>query len=86
MSHGERMHLVSLADATLYHVIVDTILCELSKEDKKAFLLHLSMGENDKIWELLLTKVENIEEKIKLAAENIKKELHKDIEEVKKKK
>lgn len=85
MSHGERMHLISLADETIYHAIVDAVLSELSEPDKKIFLLHLSMDEHDKIWELLLQKIVDVEEKIKLVAEQIKKELHNDIKEVKKK-
>ena len=36
------------------------------------------------IWELLNEKVQNIENKIKTVAEDLKKELHKDIEDSKK--
>ncbi|MBI2074370.1 MAG: hypothetical protein HYT83_00860 [Candidatus Levybacteria bacterium] len=86
LSQDERVELVSLAESQLHHVITDTILSELSEEDKLVFLQHLHSDQHDKIWELLNEKIENIEEKIKKSAEELKKELHKDIREAKEKK
>lgn len=83
LSQEERVELISLAESQLHHVVIDTILSELSKEDKAIFLKHLHFGQHDKIWELLNKKVSDVEEKIKKAAEELKKELHKDIEEAK---
>lgn len=78
----ERMHLISLIDSNIHHEILDLILSELNPEDKKTFLAHLASENHDKIWKLLNSKVDNIEEKIKKTAETLKKELHKDIEDV----
>lgn len=78
----ERLHLISLIDSNIHHEILDLILSELNPEDKKTFLSHLASEDHDKIWKLLNSKVDNIEEKIKKTAEDIKKELHKDIKEV----
>lgn len=84
LSEDQQEHLKELIDSSTHHAILDAILSELSEEDKVIFLSHLAADEHMKVWEHLLTKVDNIEEKIKLAAESLKKELHKDIEEVKK--
>lgn len=86
LSKEERLELLSLAHNNLHHTILDTVLSELSEVDKKLFLRHLAVNNHDKIWELLKTKVENIEEKIKKVADEVKKELHKDIQEANKRK
>lgn len=78
----ERAHLISLVDSNLHHAVLDAILSELTKEDKRVFLIHLAREDNDKIWEHLNSRVDKIEEKIKKAAEDLKNELHKDIKEV----
>ncbi|QQG40988.1 MAG: hypothetical protein HYV37_01545 [Candidatus Levyibacteriota bacterium] len=86
LSQVERLELLSLAHENLHHAVLDTVLSELSENDKKLFLQHLAVDNHDKIWELLKSKVENIEEKIKKAAESLKEELHKDILEARHKK
>lgn len=85
LSSEERVELISLAESQLHHIVVDTILSQLSEEDKKIFLQHLVADNHEKLWNHLNTKVKNIEEKIKQAAEDLKKELHTDIQEAKKK-
>jgi len=84
LTQQERVHLISLIDSNIHHEILDLILSELNPEDKKTFLTHLASEDHDKVWKLLNEKVENIEEKIKKTAEDLKQELHKDIKEVKK--
>lgn len=81
LKQEERIHLIELVDSQLHHVILDTVLSHLSEEDKKIFLQHYSSDRHDEIWKLLHEKVENIEDKIKKAAEDLKRELHKDIKE-----
>lgn len=83
LTNKERIHLISLVDSQLHQTVIETILSELKEEDKKIFLHHLLFDNHDKIWELLNRRVENIEEKIKKAAEDLKKELHKEIKETK---
>lgn len=83
LSREERLHLLSLIESQLHHVVVDAILSELSEEDKRAFLSHLASEDHDRIWNFLNTKVEHVEEKIKKAAEDLKKELHKDLKKAK---
>lgn len=82
---SERLELLSLAHNNLHHAILDTVLSELSEVDKKLFLQHLAVDDHNKIWELLKNKIENIEEKIRKVTYEVKKELHQDIDEAKKK-
>ena len=84
MTQEERVHLISLIETNLHHEILDAVLSELSEDDKKIFLEHLVHDEHDKMWELLNTKIDNIEEKIMKVVADVKKELHQDIEEAKK--
>lgn len=83
LTQQERAHLISLIDSNIHHAILDLILSELSSSDKKTFLTHLASEDHDKVWKFLNEKVENIEGKIKKTAEDLKKELHKDIQEIK---
>ncbi len=81
MKREERLHLLALAESNVHHAIIDVVLSELSEEDKQKFVEHLNSDNHDQIWKLLNSKVENVEKKIKKAAEEIKKELQKDIKE-----
>lgn len=83
LSKGEKDHLTSLIDSTLHNTILDAVLSELSPQDKRVFVNHLKEGSHDKIWQFLNEKVENIEDKIKKAAGELKSELHKDLQEAK---
>lgn len=82
LTKEERLHLLSLAESNVHHAIIDAVLSELSDNDKRKFIEHLNSDNHDEIWKLLNSKVENVEEKIKKAAEDIKKELHKDIKDI----
>lgn len=79
MEASEKEEIKKLIHENIYHTVLDAVLSELSEDDKKIFLTHLVSEDNEKIWEFVNSKVENIEEKIKKAAEDIKNELHKDI-------
>lgn len=81
LDHKERTHLISLIDSNIHHAVLDLVLSELKSSDKKIFLTHLASEDHDKVWKFLNEKVENIEEKIKRTADELKKELHKDIKE-----
>ncbi|MBI2028271.1 MAG: hypothetical protein HYT07_01550 [Candidatus Levybacteria bacterium] len=79
----ERVHLLSLVDSNIHHVILDLILSELSEDDKKIFLMRMAEGKHEEIWKFLKVKTNNIEEKIKKVAEILKTKLYKDIKETK---
>ncbi|RJQ36062.1 hypothetical protein C4559_05670 [Candidatus Microgenomates bacterium] len=83
LSKEERVHLTSLVETNVHYVILDVVLSHLEEEDKKTFLKHLAQNEHEKVWDLLKDKIENIEEKIKKAANDLKEELYKDIKEIK---
>ena len=79
LESAQKEEIKKLIEDSLYHTILDAILSELTEEDKKTFLSHIVEDNHDKIWKLLNTKIENIDDKIKQAAEAIKKEIRKDI-------
>jgi hypothetical protein len=81
ISNEERKHLIDLVEANLHHSILDAVLSELSDKDKEEFMVLYSQGDDEKIWKLLKERVDHIEDKIKKTADELKKELHKDIEE-----
>ncbi|HVZ58397.1 MAG TPA: hypothetical protein VG935_01430 [Patescibacteria group bacterium] len=85
LSDDEKAHLIALMDSSLHHTILDAILSELSPHDKKLFLQTLATENDEEIWKFLKSKIDGIEDKIRHAAEGLKKELHQDIDTVHKK-
>lgn len=85
ISAEEKKKLEKLAHDQVREVIMDAILNELSEKDKRIFLANVRYENNEKIWKHLNEKVERIEEKIMMAAEDLKHDLHKDIEGIKRK-
>ena len=86
LSSGQKKHLTNLIDSSLHHTVLDAVLSELTPSDKKVFINHLKEEDQYKIWEFLNGKVDNIEEKIKKAADDLKFQLHKDLKEAVKRK
>ncbi len=86
LTEEQKIHLAGLVDSSLHHTVLDAVLSELSPADKKAFLYHLKDADHNKIWQFLNNRVDNIEEKIKKAAEDLKEEFRKDLKEAGKKK
>ncbi len=84
LSEKEKYHLASLIDTNLHHCILDAIFSHLLESDKEVFLEHLNSKDHKRIWKFLNKTVDKVEEKIKLAAKNLKVELHKDIKKSKK--
>lgn len=79
LSEKEKAHLLTLIDSSLHHTVLDAILSELSDHDKREFLKHVVSNDHDKLWTHLNDKVDDIEGKIKKAANELKKQLHADI-------
>lgn len=79
LSQEERVHLLSLTESNIHHAVLDAILSELSEDDKKKFMEHMHADNHDEIWKLLSSRINNVEERIKKAAEDLKKELSEDI-------
>ena len=80
LTKDERKHLTSLVEENLHHAILEAVLSELSEKDKQEFLVLLATDDHDKIWKLLSERVDHIEDKIRQTAQDLKKEIHKDIE------
>lgn len=83
ISTNEKDHLKALAESHIHHNVLDVILSELSPADKKVFLERMESKHQENIWSFLHEKIEDVEEKIKQAAHEIKRELHKDLKEAK---
>ena len=83
LSKEEKEELLKLAHESIHHTVMDAILSQLSQEDKKKFLELLSEGSHEKVWKHLNEKTEKIEDKIIEAGEEIKKQLHSDIKNLK---
>ena len=79
----EKEEVKKIIDESIYHTVLDAILSELSEEDKKVFLSHLVDDDHEKIWDFVNNKVENIEDKIKKAADDITVKIHSDIKDSK---
>lgn len=75
----QKKELEEIAQGTIHHTILDTLLSELSEEDKKTFLLQVDKEDVKEIWDLLSSKVQHAEEKIKKRAEKTLLELISDI-------
>jgi hypothetical protein len=83
----EKEHLVTIAETNIHHSVIDTVLSELSNEDKKTFLALIAHenAEHSKIWDFLNLKIEQAELKVIKAAEALLKKMHEDIQDVKNK-
>jgi|SRR3989338_8388520 len=77
----EKAHLKSLAESHIHHAVLDSILSELTGADRKTFASHLNSKNHERTWKFINSKIRDAEEKIKEAANLIKKELYKDIKE-----
>ncbi|MBI4035467.1 hypothetical protein HY383_00825 [Candidatus Daviesbacteria bacterium] len=75
----QKKHLAHLVDSNIHHTILDAIFSELSDSDKRVFVQHLSQDDHQQTWKFLSDKINNIEDKIKKVAEDLKSELHTDI-------
>lgn len=79
LNQKQKEHLTSLVDSSLHHAILDAIFSKLSDQDKRIFTNHLTVGKDDKIWEFLNNKIEDVEQEIKKAVKGLKDEMHEDI-------
>lgn len=85
MEKGEREELIAIVESSIHHIVLDTVLSELSEHDKKVFLAHVADENHDNIWSLLQEKTPRIEHKIRKGVDKFKQDLHKDIAKAKKK-
>ena len=83
LSTQEKLHLAKLADSSLQHTILDMVLSQLSKEDKVKLISYLKKDDHNQIWKFLNEKVDDIEEKVKKTAKDLKEVLICDLKEAK---
>lgn len=81
LSAHHKKVLTSLIDDTAHKAILGLILSKLSPTEKIEFLRMVNQNPRDgKIIDYLNSKASNIESEIRRAAEQLKKELHQDIQ------
>jgi predicted transcriptional regulator len=83
LEDSERSHLLSLAEANIHATVINTVLPQLSEEDKKIFLKNLVANDHEKTWKHLSNRIKNIESKLSKSLQELRRELLKDIEEAK---
>lgn len=81
---AEKNHLFVIIESSLHHVVVDAVLSELSEDKKHVFLSHVVAENNDGVWGVLRTSIQDPEKKILSAVEKLQQELIADIQEVSK--
>jgi len=79
MSSEERVHLLSLIEANIHSAVINTVLSNLDGENKKIFLSNLISDDNSKTWGHLNKSAVDLENKIKITIDLMKKELLRDI-------
>lgn len=79
LSGEEKRHLKDLAYANLHIVILDTVLTHLTTEDKEAFLKHIEDSNHETLWNFLKERKHDIEDHIKVSAQNLINEFLEDI-------
>jgi len=75
----EYKDLILIAETTIHHTVINIILTELNKEDKKVFLKLLDKNDHDGIWEHLGKNIANIKDRIQREVSLVIEELRKDI-------
>jgi len=85
ISVDEKKELLEIAERTLHFTILDTVMSQLSEDDKKIFLNHAHEEEHTKLWEHLVSKEKSIEKKVHDAGQKILLSLEEDIKEMIKK-
>ena len=79
LEEHEYKELILIAETTVYHAVINIILTELNKEDKKVFLKLLDKNDHNGIWEHLGKNITNIKDLIQKEVSLVIKELRKDI-------
>jgi ribosomal protein S13 len=79
LTDQQKIHLAQLVDSTINHSILELILGELSESDRQIFIEKLESSKHQEILEFLDTKIDNLENKIKKVADELKTEIHSDI-------
>lgn len=85
MSKEEKARLKELIASNVHHLVIDTVLSNLSLENKKIFLKHLATDDHNEVWKHLTSNIKGIEGKIKKIGKEIKEEFIDDIKKAKSK-
>jgi len=79
----EHQELIDIACSSIHHLVIDTILSDLSEEDKKIFLQHMNNEKYNELWRHVKNNIDNVEDKIQKVVEGFLADLHDDIQRTK---
>lgn len=84
----QKEHLAGLIDSSFYHLVLDISLSHLSdRSDKHIFVRQLAEdSSNSQLMEFLISRGEDIEEKLAKAIEGLRREISQDLQQAKKEK
>lgn len=85
LSPSQKNHLATLIDSSFYHLVLDISLSHLDDpSDKYLFVQILSEDSADpRLMEILISKGEDIEEKLRKAVSELKDEIHQELKQAK---
>lgn len=83
MTDDQKKELLDIAESTMHHTILDTVLSALSEEERRVFLRQVHLDDHAQIWRFLNKKKVDIESRIVSVGEALLKRLHEDIQEAK---
>src|SRR3989344_7135188 len=86
ISDKNKKELLSIVEITTHYLVTDVVLSELPEADKKKFLHFLARNEHSKIWNLISKKIDNIEDKIRIAIRDVHLSMIDDARKISKKK
>jgi len=81
MEDHHKKDLAEIIDTMIHQTVMDVVLSNLSQEDQHQFVHKLKTEDPKEVMKFLNQRVDNIEDKIHQALEELKKELHSDINE-----
>lgn len=84
LSATEKEHLITIIHSSMHTIVLDVVLSEVHPEEKKLFLEHLHASTHRDIWKFLKKRTVNIEDKIRKAVKELKKEFLLDIKQLQK--
>lgn len=83
ISKNEKHHLIEIMESSIHLSVMDSILSELPKEHRKAFLSHVNDKKHEQAWKLIDSTIKDVRNLILKSAGRVKKELLEDIKNLK---
>ena len=83
ISKNEKSHLIEIMESSIHLSVMDSILSELPKEHRKAFLFHVNEKQHEQVWKIINGTIKDAQNMILKSAGMVKKEFLADIKKLK---